>query len=206
MPFCSFPKRRGDMLVAVASAPRASPLPTRPHKTWSFLGLPGCDTPPPEDLLRQFFHNEPRPANPRGDGCRPGEEEESDSSSLHDDSEEDDERPRRISIEAQLFPAPLPIPTLTLKSNRTPPPSQPPPAAAAATTTTTSLAHESNRQLRRGSGGGGSGGNNDHHHPHLPQPTMPIPPSLVGQLLQGTQPHPRQWQWQWQQPCHARHC
>ncbi|KAL0258332.1 hypothetical protein SLS55_007508 [Diplodia seriata] len=187
--------------------------------TWSFLGLPGCDTPPPEDLLKQFFHNEPRAANPCGEA-----EEESDSSSLHDDgsssgSEEDDERPRRISIEAQLFPAPLPIPTLTLKSNRTPPPSQPPPAAAAATTT--SLVHESNRQLRRGSGGG----NNDHHphHPHFLQPTMPIPvdqhalahrhyrrrsrrrqPSLLGQL-QGTQPQPQPRQWQWQQPPHARY-
>lgn len=121
MPFCSFPKRRGDMLVAVASTPRASPLPTRPHKTWSFLGLPGCDTPPPEHLLSQFFP-EYHSADSFRDEIRKAEE--SDSSQDESFSEEEEEK-ARIPVESQLFPSPLPIPTVILKSNRTPPPPHP---------------------------------------------------------------------------------
>ncbi|OJD35170.1 udp-glucose dehydrogenase udp-mannac protein [Diplodia corticola] len=180
------------MLVAVASAPRASPLPTRPHKTWSFLGLPGCDTPPPEDLLRQFFHTQHGAANPYTADGQEEEDEESDLSSLQDDGfssassdeEVELEKPRRISIEAQLFPAPLPIPTLTLKSNRTPPPppsQQPPPAAppaAAVAPSSSALSAAAaassslmiNSQRRRS-----STSTNGDHHPHFLHPTIPIP-------------------------------
>ncbi|GME24663.1 hypothetical protein GTA08_BOTSDO12453 [Neofusicoccum parvum] len=43
------------MFVSVSNAPRAAPSPTRPHKTWTFLGSPDCNTPPPEELLESFF-------------------------------------------------------------------------------------------------------------------------------------------------------
>ncbi|KAH7062138.1 hypothetical protein B0J12DRAFT_227581 [Macrophomina phaseolina] len=59
MPFATFPKRRGDMFVAVCTTPKASPIPRRPHQTWSFLSSPNSSTPPPEELLDEFLHASP---------------------------------------------------------------------------------------------------------------------------------------------------
>ncbi|KAF4309319.1 hypothetical protein GTA08_BOTSDO02749 [Botryosphaeria dothidea] len=67
MPFASFPKRRGEMFVAVCTTPKASPSPTRPHKTWSFLGSPDCTTPPPEELLEKYYNETPPTCDPFSD-------------------------------------------------------------------------------------------------------------------------------------------
>lgn len=55
------------MFVAVCTTPKASPSPTRPHKTWSFLGSPDCTTPPPEELLEKYYNETPPTCDPFSD-------------------------------------------------------------------------------------------------------------------------------------------